>query len=102
MKRLEQVLDIGPKYAEQFERKGIRTIKDFTRSSNMQALSDHTEIPLELLQQWHALALQKLKASRYRRRAALLISVAVVAALGYEVRTLFQSPSASAQGGCAL
>jgi tetratricopeptide (TPR) repeat protein len=98
VKRLKQVLDIGPKYAEQFERNGIRTVRDLARWENLPDLSARTEIPLELLQPWHTLALQKLTASRYRRGIALLIGVVVAAALGYEARTLFQSPDAIAQG----
>ncbi len=98
MKRLDQVLDIGPKYAEQFERNGIRNVSDLAKYDKLDDLSLRTEIPLELLQQWHALAGQKLKASRYRHRIAVLIAVVVAVALGFEVRTLFRSPNQSSQG----
>ena len=98
MKRLDQVLDIGPMYAERFQRNRIRTVKDLSKSDDLPDLSRRTEIPLELLQQWHVLALRKVKASRYRHRIAILIAVVVVIALGLEVRSLFQYPHVASQG----
>jgi tetratricopeptide (TPR) repeat protein len=98
VKRLDQVLDVGPKYAEQFERNGIRTVKDLARSGNLPDLSFRTGIPLELIKEWHGLALRKVKALRYRHRIAVLIAVIVAVALGWEIRALFQSPSMFSQG----
>lgn len=90
MKRLGQVLNIGPKYAEQFDGGGIHTVMDLARSGNLPDLSARTGIPLELVQQWHVLALQKVKASRYTHRAILLIVVVITLALGWEVKTFFR------------
>jgi tetratricopeptide (TPR) repeat protein len=98
VKRLEEALDIGPKYAEQFQRNHIRTVKDLAKSDDLPGLSLSTDIPLELLKQWHAQALRRVKASRYRHRIAVLIAVMVAIALGWEIRALFQSPNISSQG----
>lgn len=102
MKRLDRELDIGPKRAEQLERNGIRTLRDFANCENLPDLSLRAEIPVELLHQWHALAVQKVKASRYRRRVGFSIALIVLAVLILEVRPLFQSPNAEAEGGAFL
>jgi len=98
VKRLDQVLDIGPKYGERFERNGIRTLTDLARSHDLPDLSLRTEIPAELVQQWHTLAVQKIKAARYRHAIGALIAAVVVAALGFEFRTFFRSPDIASQG----
>jgi tetratricopeptide (TPR) repeat protein len=98
VKRLDSVLDIGPTRAEQLERNGIRTLKDIATYKQLPDLNAQTGIPLEMLQQWQALASQKVAASRYRGRIGLIIGAAVLAALILEVRPLFQSPNAEAEG----
>lgn len=98
MKKLDRVLDIGPTRAEQLERNGIRTLKDIATCENLPDLSAQTGISLEMLQQWQALASQKVAASRYRGRIGLIIGLVVLAALILEVRPFFQSPNAEAEG----
>jgi tetratricopeptide (TPR) repeat protein len=98
VKRLDQVMDIGPKYAQQFEQHGIRTVKDLARYENLPDLSSRTGVPLELVQEWHGLASRKVRASSYRHRIAVLIAVSAAAALGWELKDLFRSPNFFSQG----
>jgi tetratricopeptide (TPR) repeat protein len=88
-------MDIGPKYAQQFEQHGIRTVKDLARCENLPDLSSRTGVPLELVQEWHGLALRKVRASSYRHRIAVLIAVIAAAALGWELKHLFRSLNSS-------
>ena len=98
MKTLDRVLGIGPKRAEQFVGNGILTLKDFAKYQNLPDLSQRMEIPIDQLQQWHAIAIQKVKASRYRRRVGLSIALLVLAALLVEIKPLFRSPGAETEG----
>ena len=98
MKTLDRALEIGPKRAEQFVGNGILTLKDFAQHQNLPDLSRRMEIPLDQLQQWHAIAIQKVKASRYRRRVGLSIALLVLVALLVEIRPLFRSPGAETEG----
>lgn len=93
MKRLSQALAIGPKYVAQFEQQGVRTLDDLAKVQNLAELSLRTEIPLQMVQEWHDRAKQKLRAAKYRRRIAVGIAVVVLLVVGWELRALRQSPS---------
>jgi tetratricopeptide (TPR) repeat protein len=82
VKALEQVLDIGPKYAAQFQSAGIRTVYELANSRDLQELSVRSEIPLEMVTQWRQQAESKIKAYGYRRKVLIAISLAAFLIIG--------------------
>lgn len=96
MKRLDETLDIGPRYAAEFERAGIRNVRDLATISDPVELGNRTGIPVEFVQQWHNEATRKLKASRYRRIVAVVLALASVAGLGWLYVRYVRSPTRAA------
>ena len=92
MNRLERALDIGPKYAAELSRCGVRTIPDLAKA-DLPALSAQCGVPLPVLQQWHWQAVHKLRTSRYRRNAAIGIALVVTIALSWGLHSLAHSPA---------
>lgn len=93
MKALEQVLTIGPKYAAQFESAGIRTVNDLANSRDLQELSVRTEIPLEMVTQWHHQAESKIKAYRYQRKVLIMISIVAFLVIGLVCAVIYIAPN---------
>ena len=91
MKRLDEVLDIGPKYAALFQQIGIRSITDLDNAKDIQELSRSAAIPLELIQQWRDQAHQIVSASRYRRRFAIGVAGFVLLILGWVIASFHGS-----------
>ena len=103
MKRLDQALAIGPMYLAEFERAGIRTVRDLATVESLPEVSGRTGIPLDLVQQWHEQAKAKIRASRYRRRVAIGIVAVALAILGWLLVAYLRSPDRiSAQADAAL
>jgi tetratricopeptide (TPR) repeat protein len=103
MKRLDRSLDIGPMYATEFARAGIKSLRDLAKVSDVEDLGRRTQIPPEMIQRWRDEARQKIQVSRYRSRVATGIVLAAVAALGWLLSGYVrQSPAAISQRAAAL
>jgi len=86
VKQLSESLSIGPKYAASFADAGIVDIKALANVKDLKALSLRTGIPIQLVEQWHQTAVQKIKVSQHRRRVAavtLIIAFAVLILVGW-------------------
>lgn len=102
MKRLDQTLDIGPKYATDFERAGIRNVRDLATIGDLTGVSRHTNIPIAEVQRWHEKAKQKLKTTRYRRRVAVGVAIVALAALGWLFTATGRAPARISEQAGAL
>jgi tetratricopeptide (TPR) repeat protein len=99
VKRLDKVLEIGPKYTEEFKQANVRTLRDLADVKDLSKLSADTRIPIELIQNWHEEAERKSKASRYRRRVAGALAIVALSVFGWLFRHAYEARSAAAQPG---
>jgi tetratricopeptide (TPR) repeat protein len=79
VKRLEELLEIGPEDSEKLKQVGVRTLRDLAQTQSLQELSDRTQIPVEQIQQLHEQAARRLRTSRYWRRVAVALVILILA-----------------------
>lgn len=97
MKRLDEALEIGPKYTQELKQVHVRTLRDLANVDDLQKLGEDTHIPIELIQNWHEQAKRKVKASRYRRRVAAALAIVALATFGWLFRRTYKARDAASQ-----
>lgn len=85
MKRLEELLEIGPHDSERLKEAGVKTLRDLAYVQSLPELSQRANIPLDQIQELQRQAARRLKASRYWRRVGVGLVALILAGVAFKL-----------------